>query len=168
MIRNHVDERISEVEARLTAELTVLEQRRTDIRNMLNTIRYIGNGSAEEIPAVHGNTGRRRSLSADAREAISRAQKKRWAKSKGTRTKSSYRGNNAQSPQWTSKQDNRIVTAIKLHKEPVEATEMAHLLAGRLKRTTGAVRQRIRRLALRGVLKETGNGMGSHHTVEVA
>lgn len=138
------NKRLDEVLSRLHGELEKIEERRTFLKQTIGTFEYVKFG---------GNSGG--GMSAEGREKISKAQKKRWAKE-------------SRQPNWSSAEDKVIIKMIK-SKGPVEATDVSRLLLKKLtNRTVGAVRQRINRLAIKGLVKQSKAGKGVKMTVEAA
>jgi hypothetical protein len=106
-----------------------------------------------------GETKTRRKMPLAARRKIAKAARERWGK-----LRRGYRGNhratNAASPPWTDKDDAAIVQAVKQGR--VDASDLTRKLGLQLThRSPGAIRQRISKLAQRGLLKQHANS-GNH------
>lgn len=143
-------ERLGDVLGRVELELQKIEERRTELKNLIVTLQYVSGDNQTTF------TGRR--LSASARKKIAKAQKARWKK---LRTSRKYnRAANVSSPPWTDKDDTLIIQAAKAH-GPVEAPTLARGLHAKLSgRSEGAIRQRIAKLAHRGVLRQHSERKG--------
>lgn len=124
--------------------------------------------------ALHVRARRHRTLSPEARKAISDAQRKRWKRAKraaaGKEVKPKRTGEAFIIP-WTEDDDAVIVEAAKSGWQSAPA--LANSLLPKLKRRTlGAIRQRIARLVVKGKLKQghskKGDGGVPHLMVEAA
>ena len=147
---NLMVDRLDQMIAKFQEELNEVENRRTEILRQIKMLNFIKTGDPEAAQELIRSMQGRRTLSAAAKNKISKAQKARHAKGH----------NNAQSTRWTDADDKIIVSVIK-SKGKVQAPEIARQLVPKITgRTEGAIRQRIARLADIGVLKQTSNGKG--------
>lgn len=158
-----LEERLAEVVGRIETELQKIEERRVELKNVIGTLQYVSGGHNDQA-----QTGRRK-MSVSARRKIARAQKARWGKLRAKHGRAA----NAASPQWTDKDDALIVHAAKTQ-GPVEAPALAKGLHAKLAgRSEGAIRQRIAKLAHKGLLQQhannsAGHGAGRRMVVEAA
>lgn len=150
MSTNIMEDRLNQMIGKLQEELNGIEERRSDLKRQIGMLEFIRSGSDEAAQdLVRAIATGKRTLSASAREKMSKAQKERHAKGK----------NNAMNARWTDQDDKVIVGLIK-SKGKIAGPEATRLLLPKFgnARTEGAIRQRIARLAESGVLKQSMNG----------
>lgn len=160
--------RLTEVRERVEAELLKIEDRRVELKNLIGTLQYVQDGQGEQQAQT-----KRGKMSLSARRKIAKVQRARWRKlKKAGKAGKHSRAANAAMPQWTDKDDALIVQAAKAQ-GPVEAPALAKELHAKLSgRSEGAIRQRISRLAHRGMLRQhaaiAGQGVPRRMLVEAA
>jgi predicted HTH transcriptional regulator len=143
--------------------------------DFITSIAQDGEIDAGEFPqiktplALRGKPGPKH-VSAAARQQISNAQKKRWheAKQQARAGKHTSRNQNGNSPRWSEKEDERLITFIREHGN-VGLSDVSKALGRAMGRTPGAIHQRLYKMVAGKQLKRIGShGPGTKAVVALA